>query len=211
MSGHGGRGDNVPLNARAVAERNYGGTFMTGRVSTENLASGSDSRTADAHHLGIGGRDDGGPINPPEMVPRLQRQDSSRTVRMNAVEDGAGAVRRGIKLFTFSLVDMFLIVIGTVVLGLHWDDTQRVECHSSPSSNENSSFNDRWRNWALLAVMLKIAITSVCMVSFVCPPVCSCLCVFAFPLFSDIRTKTNRLHDRLVLDRFGGVSFPHRL
>lgn len=90
------------------------------------------------------------------------------TVRMNAVEDGAGALRRGIKFFTFSLADVFLIVIGTVVLGLHWGD-KPVVCNSSSSADDGASINDVWCQWALVAVILKVLITSVCMVSPVRP------------------------------------------
>lgn len=85
---------------------------------------------------------------------------------MNAVEDGAGALRRGVKFFTFSLVDMFLIVIGTVVLGLHWTD-QPVACDSSSNADDDKSLNDGWRQWALVAVTLKVVVTFVCAVSSV--------------------------------------------
>ena len=162
MSGQGSTRDNVPLNTRPAVERSYGGTFATDRVSTSHLASSSDIWTQNVHHFD--GRDDSGSLHLPDNVPQLQRQDSSRTVRMNAVEDGAGALRRGVKFFTFSLVDMFLIVIGTVVLGLHWGD-KPVACHSSSGTDDDSSINDGWRQWALVAVVLKVVITCVCVVS----------------------------------------------
>ena len=62
---------------------------------------------------------------------------------------------------------MFLIVIGTVVLGLHWRDKPAVVCHSPSSAQDDASFNDGWRQWALIAVILKIVITSVYTVSSV--------------------------------------------
>lgn len=168
MSGPDDTSENVPLNTRrATLERSYGGTFTTDRVSTSHLASSGDSRAGNARH--VGGRDDSGPLHPMDNVPQLQRQDSSMTVRMNAVEDGAGALRRGIKLFTFSLVaDVFLIVIGTVVLGLHWGD-KPVVCNSSSSADDGASINDVCCQWLLVAVILKVLITSVCVVSPVRP------------------------------------------
>lgn len=165
MSGRRGTSDNVPLNTRAALERSYGGTFTTDRVSTRHLGANDDPRTGNARRFG-GRDDDNRPLYPPpaDAVPQLHRQDSSRTVRINAVEDGTGALRRGIKFFTFSLVDMFLIVFGTVVLGLHWSD-KPVACHSSSSKDDDLSINAGWRQWALVAVIIKVVITSVCVVS----------------------------------------------
>ncbi|CAM9458214.1 unnamed protein product [Choristocarpus tenellus] len=79
-----------------------------------------------------------------------------RNVRLNVVDGGVRGVNASrLSLLVLCLVNIPQVVAGVLVLGLHWNDDEVCD----------ESHRQRWRWWALVALVRLVLVTPVIMVS----------------------------------------------
>lgn len=154
-----GRGDANSI-APLLTGASYGSTLTSDVVSASTSSIGSARSRSDGDLQADMPRPmDGSRRQPPAQEHQLERQNSSSTVRINAVEDSTSGLRSS----EFpGLIDMYMLVLGICVLSLHWGDKDTKE---DSSTTPDESYAHDWRQWLVVALVVKALIASVSLVS----------------------------------------------